>query len=316
MEQNNLSGLFFPAVAGLFFFMKRPKIEEVEEVKTNYPVYTKDPSGLTGVARYLDKQEAVLLASRSANEEGQEPVQLVSGVARYLQGRENNPTSGVTKYLLRQSLAARQKMETLKEPEVTGVEKYLKNKKDAPGLSGVAKYLKHQESLPQPSKVAKYLAKRAIFVATQAKEIQQSAKQFEATGVAKYLQHQESLPQPSRVAKYMAKQAALAALQVNRVKQAEVEVTGVAKYLQHLESLPQPSKVARYMAKQAALAAKQVKQPEAQVGPTGVAKYLQHQASLPQISRVAKYMARQALVEKQKPVVAETGVEKYMRYQD
>lgn len=316
MEQNNLSGLFFPAVAGLFFFMKRPKIEEVEEVKTNYPVYTKDPSGLTGVARYLDKQEAVLLASRSANEEGQEPVQLVSGVARYLQGRENNPTSGVTKYLLRQSLAAKQRMETLKEPEVTGVEKYLKNKKDAPGLSGVAKYLKHQESLPQPSKVAKYLAKRAIFAATQAKEIQQSAKQFEATGVAKYLQHQESLPQPSRVAKYMAKQAALAALQVNRVKQAEVEVTGVAKYLQHLESLPQPSKVARYMAKQAALAAKQVKQPEAQVGPTGVAKYLQHQASLPQISRVAKYMARQALVEKQKPVVAETGVEKYMRYQD
>lgn len=146
MEQNNLSGLFFPAVAGLFFFMKRPKIEEVEEVKTNYPVYTKDPSGLTGVARYLDKQEAVLLASRSANEEeDQEPVQLVSGVARYLQGRENNPTSGVTKYLLRQSLAAKQKMETLKEPEVTGVEKYLKNKKDAPGLSGVAKYLKHQD---------------------------------------------------------------------------------------------------------------------------------------------------------------------------
>jgi hypothetical protein len=273
MEQNNLSGLFFPAVAGLFFFMKRPKIEEIEEVKTNYPVYTKDPSGLTGVARYLDKQEAVLLASISANEEeDQEPVQLVSGVARYLQDRENNPTSGVTKYLLRQSLAAKQKMETLKETEATGVEKYLKNKKDTPGLSGVAKYIKHQESLPQPSKVAKYLAKQAIFAATQAKEIQQSAKQFEATGVARYLQHQESLPQPSKVAKYMAKQAALAA--------------------------------------------KQVKQPEAQVGPTGVAKYLQHQASLPQISKVAKYMVRQALVEKQKPVVTETGVEKYMRYQD
>ena len=317
MEQNNLSGLFFPAVAGLFFFMKRPKIEEIEEAKTDYPVYTKDPSGLTGVAKYLDKQEATLLASRSANEEeDQEPVQLVSGVARYLQGQEHSPTSGVTKYLLRQSLAAKQKKETLKETEVTGVEKYLKNKKEAPGLSGVAKYLKHQESLPQPSKVAKYLAKQAILAATQTKEIQQSAKQFEATGVAKYLQHQESLPQPSRVAKYMAKQAALAALQVKHVKQAEVEVTGVAKYLQHLESLPQPSRVAKYMAKQAALAAKQVKQPEAQIGPTGVAKYLQHQASLPQISRVAKYMVRQALVEKQKPVVTETGVEKYMRYQD
>jgi len=79
--------------------------------------------------------------------------------------------------------------------------------------------------------------------------------------------------------------------------------------------LPQPSRVAKYLAKQAALAAKQVKQPVVQKGPTGVAKYLQHQASLPQISRVAKYMVRQALVEKQKLVVTETGVEKYMRHQ-
>ena len=58
MEQNNLSGLFLPAVAGLFFFMKRPKVEETEEVKTEYPVYARDPSGLTGVAKYLDHQEA------------------------------------------------------------------------------------------------------------------------------------------------------------------------------------------------------------------------------------------------------------------
>ena len=71
---------------------------------------------------------------------------MVSGVARYLESREQNPTSGVTKYLLRQALAAKQIKQTLKEVEVTGVEKYLKNKKEAPGLSGVAKYLKHQES--------------------------------------------------------------------------------------------------------------------------------------------------------------------------
>jgi len=156
------------------------------------------------------------------------------------------------------------------------------------------------------------LAKQAILAATQTNEITQSVKHFEETGVAKYLQLQESLPQPSKVAKYMAKQAALAALQV---KQVEAEVTGVAKYLQHLESLPQPSRVAKYLTRQAGLAVKQVKQPVAQVGPTGVAKYLEQQASLPQISRVAKYMVRQALVEKQKPVVTETGVDKYMRYQ-
>ena len=128
--------------------MKRPKVEEIEEVKTVYPVYTRDPSGLTGVAKYLDNQEAVLLASINANEQAnQEPVQLVSGVARYLESREHSPTSGVAKYVLRQALAEKQKKQTLKEVEVTGVEKYLKNKKEAPGLSGVAKYLKHQASL-------------------------------------------------------------------------------------------------------------------------------------------------------------------------
>lgn len=262
MSQNNLNGLFFPAVAGLFFFMKRPKIEEVEEVKTDYPVYSRDESGLTGVAKYLDH-----VAARKAQEqESLEPAKLVSGVARYLEIRDQFPTSGVAKYLLRQSIAEKQKKQSSGELEVTGVEKYLKNKKEAPGLSGVAKYLKHQAGLPQPSKVAKYLAK----------------------------------------------QSALSALQV---KHAEVEVSGVAKYLQRQESLPQPSRVAKYLAKQTALAALSTKQVKQQVGPTGVAKYLQDQANLPQISRVAKYMVRQALVEKQKPVVTETGVEKYMRHQ-
>ena len=156
------------------------------------------------------------------------------------------------------------------------------------------------------------MAKQAALAATHATETKQSAKQCNATGVAKYLQHQDSLPQPSRVAKYLAKQAALAALQV---KKPEVEITGVAKYLQHQASLPQPSRVAKYLALQTALAAKQVKKPVVQVGPTGVAKYLQDQDSLPQISRVAKYLVRQTLIEKHKPVVTETGVDKYMRHQ-
>ena len=312
MDQNNLSGLFFPAVAGLFFFMRRPKVEEAEEVKTVYPVYGRDPSGQSGVARYLENQEAELLASIEAKEqESQEPVHLASGVSRYLESQDQFPTSGVTKYLLRQALASKQEKKESGENEITGVEKYLKNKKETPGLSGVAKYLKHQASLPQPSKVAKYLAKQAALAATQTAGIDQSAKRFNATGVDKYLQYQESLPQPSKVAKYMAKQAVLAALQA---KQAKVEITGVAKYLQYQESLPQPSKVAKYMARQAALATKQVSHPVAQSGPSGVAKYLQHQDSLPQISKVAKYMVRQALIEKQHSVT-ETGVEKYMRHQ-
>jgi hypothetical protein len=267
MGQNNLSGLFFPAVAGLFFFMKRPKVEEAEEVKAVYPVYARDPSGLSGVAKYLDKQEAILLASRKAQEQAsQEPAQLVSGVARYLESRDQLPTSGVTKYVLRQALAERQKKQALGENEVTGVEKYLKNKKEVPGLSGVAKYLKHKESLPQPSRVAKYMAKQAALSALQMKQAK-----VEATGVAKYLQHQESLPQPSRVAKYMAKQAALAAKEA-RQPVVQIRPTGVAKYLQHQDSLPQISKVAKYMVRQAI-----VEKQQRVVTETGVEKYVRHQ---------------------------------------
>jgi hypothetical protein len=312
MSQNNLNGLFLPAVAGLFFFMKRPKDKEIETV---YPVYFGDPGGLTGVAKYLENQEAILLAARNAKLlEEQKSVSVVSGVAKYIQMCDQNPTSGVTKYVLRQALAEKQKKQIVGEVEVTGVEKYLKNKKEAPGLTGVAKYLKHQASLPQPSKVAKYMAKQAILSATQTKDVKQVVTQLEVTGVAKYLQHQASLPQPSRVAKYVAKQAVLAVLQGKQAV-VEAEVTGVAKYLQHQASLPQPSKVAKYMAKQAAMATKQVKKPVVQLGLTGVAKYLEHQDELPQPSRVSKYMTRIALVEKQKPAVVETGVDKYVRYQ-
>lgn len=271
MDQNNLSGLFFPAVAGLFFFMRRPKVEEAEEVKTVYPVYGRDPSGQSGVARYLENQEAELLASIEAKEqESQEPVHLASGVSRYLESQDQFPTSGVTKYLLRQALASKQEKKESGENEITGVEKYLKNKKETPGLSGVAKYLKHQASLPQPSKVAKYLAKQAALAATQTAGIDQSAKRFNATGVDKYLQYQESLPQPSKVAKYMARQAALATKQVSHPV-AQSGPSGVAKYLQHQDSLPQISKVAKYMVRQALI------EKQHSVTETGVEKYMRHQ---------------------------------------
>ena len=124
MEQSNLSGLFLPAVAGLFFFMKRPKVEEIEEVKTVYPVYGRDPSGLSGVAKYLHEQEALLLAKIAAEEQAsQEPVQSASGVARYLESQEQSSPSGVAKYMLRQAIAEKEKKQTLKHVEVSGVEK-------------------------------------------------------------------------------------------------------------------------------------------------------------------------------------------------
>jgi hypothetical protein len=262
MTKKNSNG-FLPAVAGLFFFMNKPKSEGIYRDEPVYPVYSKDESGFTGVSKYLKNQETLLLASNVAIE----PAQLLSGVAKYLDSLDQYPASGVSKYVLRQSIAEKQKRQLSGEPEVTGVEKYLKNKKPAPELTGVAKYMKHQASLPQPSNVAKYLSKQAALNALQVKQ-----SKVEISGVAKYLQQQENLPQPSRVAKYMAKQAAIAALTAKQITQPTI-LTGVAKYLDDQANLPQASRVAKYMARQA-LAEKQ--NPAAIE--TGVQKYMRHQA--------------------------------------
>ena len=271
MNQNYLSGLFLPAVAGLFFFFNRSKTEEVEKAE---PVYSRDSDGLTGVAKYLEKQKKLQLESQIANQDvtqvsnQEDALPVVSSVSRYLEKLDKSPVSGVRKYMIRQALAEKEAKQAAAQPEVTGVAKYLKNQKQKPALSGVAKYLKHQENQPKPSKVAKYMAKQVLAIKQQEKQV--TVTQVEATGVAKYLKHQESLPQASRVAKYMAKQA---------------------------------------------LVAKQAKQNEVQIEVTGVAKYLIHQESMPQASRVAKYVARQDIASRLKPVVVETGVEKYMRSQ-
>ena len=151
MSQKNLNGFFFPAVAGLFFFLNRSKSEEIYKTETNYPVYSADESGKTGVAKYLENQNALLLAESSESENSLHPV---SGVEKYLEGLDKTPTSGVSKYVLRQSIAEKQKNQLLGIPEATGVEKYLKTLKPTPELSGVAKYLKAQANQPQPSNVA------------------------------------------------------------------------------------------------------------------------------------------------------------------
>lgn len=265
MNRNYLSGLFFPAVAGLFFFMKRPESEEAQIVS---PSYSGDSSGLTGVAKYLEKQQEILLAHKTSEPmESQEIGVLISGVSRYLENRDRFPVTGVTKYTRRLALVEKQsKSSEFQVGVVTGVAKYIKNQKDVPVLSGVAKYLKQQEGLPKASKVAKYMARQA-FAEKQAKQM---LVHVDETGVAKYLKQKDSLPQMSRVAKYVARQELLT---------------------------------------------KKEKQLIINVELTGVAKYLKIQESMPQVSRVSKYMARQALALRQKPVIIETGVEKYMRHQ-
>jgi len=209
MNQNNLSGFFFPAVAGLFFFMKRPSINEVDVVHTNYPVYSKDTSGLSGVAKYLDFQDKALQAKLHADELAQHPDVLMSSVSRYLQDQNKHIVTGVAKYMAKKAA-----VDALKA-KISHVE-----------VTGVAKYLNHQASLPQPSKVARYLAMQTALAA---KQVQPIVAKNELTGVSKYLQHQDSLPQPSRVAKYMTRQILL------EQQKPTILETGVDKYMRHQE---------------------------------------------------------------------------------
>ncbi len=264
MNKENSNGFFFPAVAGLFFFLNRSKSEDIYKTETNYPVYTADDSGKTGVAKYLDNQNTLLLAEISTIDNSQQPV---SGVEKYLNSLDKSPASGVSKYVLRQSIAEKQKNQLLGIPEVTGVEKYLKTLKPAPALTGVAKYLKDQANQPELSNVAKYLAKQAAVAALTPKIVKP-----QLSGVAKYLEHQESLPQPSRVAKYMAKQEAMTALAAKLITPT-VALTGVAKYLDEQAKQPQISRVAKYMARQALNDRQQPAKIE-----TSVEKYMRLQA--------------------------------------
>lgn len=263
MSQNSLSSSFLSAVAAFFSFGNSQKTESV------YRVCAGDPGGLSGVAKYLQNQEALLAKQKAEQLERLEALASASRVTKYL--REQAPLTSVDRYALRQAIAEKQARKGNPSVAVgtTGVDKYLQSMKPAPVLSSVEKYLRHQESLPQPSKVAKYMAKQAALAALQAKSA--AASEVKLTGVAKYVKHQEELPQPSKVAKYMARQAFLEAQQAKPVAVKRSE-TGVDKYVKHQDDLPHPSKVAKYLARQAL--AEQHKSVETE---TGVDRYMRHQ---------------------------------------
>lgn len=100
-----LIALVVLAAAGFLFFKNRgtSSTASVEEKK-----YTRDPSGLTGVARYLDKKNP-----RS------------SSVAKYIEKLENTPKSSVDKYLAKKIVAEKSEAAVSK---ATGVEKYLRDR--------------------------------------------------------------------------------------------------------------------------------------------------------------------------------------------
>ncbi len=104
-----LLGLIAFAVAGYIFLAKREPKAKVSES----PVYSSHVSGLSGVSRYLRKNNMIA----------------ATGVARYLESRvatekENAPVSGVEKYLEKKAKSAKE----VAAQSGTGVEKYMRNR--------------------------------------------------------------------------------------------------------------------------------------------------------------------------------------------
>jgi len=241
MSENSLVGLFFPAVAGLFFFMKKTYSDDMYKTDVETRVVLHENDGRSGVTRYLEKQQNVI-----APQVEQDECIALTGVAKYLQDQDKHPMTRVAKYALRVELADRQAKLNQSRIVETGVGKYLKNQVAAPKTTGVAKYLKRQESIPKASKVAKYITRKTF----EEKLLVNSQIIIKETGVSKYLKSQEELPKVSSVTKYLTRQALLA--KQTKVASGEKIITGVAKYLQQQESLPKASSVAKYIKKQAA----------------------------------------------------------------
>jgi hypothetical protein len=206
-------------MAGLFGFIfgESPRTQIYRD---DSEVVTKDDScGLTGVAKYLQSQK---------------PVASATGVAKYLKIKEQHMPSSVAKYLARQAIVSKQKLEIedSEKVSVTGVEKYLKTHEDRPKIkiSGVAKYLANH-SHQSASGVAKYMARKIIAAKNAPPAIKTSSvtlylenrKEVLATGVSKYMARQVLVAK-----RVVAETAAV----VESVTTLEPVTTGVEKYLQ------------------------------------------------------------------------------------
>ena len=209
-------------MAGLFGFIfgKSPKIsvdKDDNEVKV-VTVIEDDSCSLTGVSKYLKTKK---------------PAASATGVAKYLKVKEQHMPSSVAKYLAKQAIVSKQKLETECSEKVsaTGVEKYLKTHEDRPKvkMSGVAKYLANH-SHQSASGVAKYMARKIIAAKNAPPVIKtssvtlylESRKEVLATGVSKYMARQVL------VAKQVVAETAAVVESVTTLEAA----TGVEKYLQ------------------------------------------------------------------------------------
>ena len=97
-SQTMLFALVAPAIVGFVFYNKSKTGEQAAS-----PAYTADPSGLTGVERYLGRKPSA------------------TGVEKYLASHKlEAPATGVAKYMAKKVIED-------KEAATTGVEKYLRN---------------------------------------------------------------------------------------------------------------------------------------------------------------------------------------------
>lgn len=205
-------------MAGLFGFVSNLLEKESSSVdyKDEVSAVEEESSDLTGVAKYVQSQK---------------PAPSSTGVAKYLKSKRQNVPSGVAKYLSRQAITSKQKLEIESTEVTTGVAAYLKNNEDRPKIirSGVAKYLA-SNNRASASSVSKYLARKLV-------EARNAPPIPKVTGVAQYLESRTEVL-TTGVNKYLVKQA-LAARQLAAETVAVVEsvvviepVTGVEKYLQ------------------------------------------------------------------------------------
>lgn len=130
MEENYLIALVMAFLFGFVIF-KKDKSPVVDGSRSSAKSYG-GASGETGVAKYLNQQQgetkvsgvAKYLQEKQLLAEEKAESQVVSGVAKYLASKNQEPVSGVSKYMARQAVNAKK----MAKENVSGVEKYLNNR--------------------------------------------------------------------------------------------------------------------------------------------------------------------------------------------
>ncbi len=130
MEENYLIALLMAVLFGFVLFKKDKETADdvVSQKNKSYGV----ASGESGVAKYLSQRQAEDTASNISGvakylqEKEQlnaelEQSQVLSGVEKYLAEKQENRMSGVSKYMAKQAVLAKQ----MAKENVSGVEKYL-----------------------------------------------------------------------------------------------------------------------------------------------------------------------------------------------